>query len=214
MRATSRTWLLAASAAHRASSLIWRLLGVGILLCPASFVFAATDQDAVLPTLTVEAMAPVFDLNKGVWLRVRLDNGQTGCRPVLITDTFFSSPENRPQTLLEFDMRDEAGHFVPRLGQTGFTRPRYMVGDLVTLHCGAFYGWYVVMGRVEWMYALRPGKYRLRARVENRLRSYFSGAPKELERLSVTRGLSSELMMEQLRDFSVSSEEITIEIGK
>ncbi len=80
------------------------------------------------------------------------------------------------------------------------------------LRCGAHYGWRIVVGRPEWEYSLAPGTYTLRARVENRMQTFFGSEPAELSRLLRATGLPQERAILLLRDFSAVSDEIRIEV--
>ncbi len=105
------------------------------------------------------------------------------------------------------------GGRVSRSGSYSGMRPRYVVGDVMMLGCGASYGWYVVVGKPEWEYSLKPGTYRLRARIENRVRSFFEQHVAQLKTLVAATGIDKAELMLSLRDFSVTSNEITIEVA-
>jgi hypothetical protein len=164
--------------------------------------------------LDVTPDSTVISAGEDLWLRVTLDNGHLGCGSLFITDTFFASAADRPQTLLELEIKDADGVPVRRINDSGVIRLRYHVGDLLMLRCGAYYGWRVVVGKPEWEYSLAPGRYTLRARVENRMRAFFEEEPAELSRLLRVTGLDREHVMPLLRDFSVVSDEVRVEVRR
>jgi hypothetical protein len=178
----------------------------------STFAASSTADNWRPPEVIVEA--PAGDAGDGLWVRVMLDNSTPGCGVTVVSRRFAGvSDETRPETLLDFEIVDEKGDKVSRAHRGGISRPPYVVGDVTALDCGSLMGWYVVIGKPEWEYVLPPGKYRLRARVENRVRAYFDRHPAQLASLTRAVGLDRTDLSSALRDFSVVSKEITIEVG-
>lgn len=143
---------------------------------------------------------------------VTIGNDEPACGTLFITGTYFASPANRPMTLLSFDVTDPSGRPVSRKSGPHATRPNYTLADLVLLHCGASYTLRIALDRFDWGYELPPGKYRVRAQVENRVHSFFASHRAERQHFLDAFRLDSEFGMELLLDFSVSSNELELEV--
>jgi hypothetical protein len=172
----------------------------------------ATTPGRAEPEVIVEMEKSGVLVDGALWLRVVLDNGVPGCRPVVVSQQWAGFTDGyRPETLVDFEILDEKGDRLSRSGRLNYSRPPYVSGDVILLGCGAVYGWHMAVGKLDWQYNLGPGKYRLRARVENRVRAYLDRHPAEVR--SLARGMRLDLVPQAIRDFSVVSEELAIEVS-
>lgn len=183
-----------------------------LMLVVAPWLALAQTAEWKPPRVKVKA-GVVYQSPKDILVLVTLDNSNEGCRAVMVNEVFFAYPSDGPITLLDFEITDASGRQMTRTHKSGGTRPRFVPGDLMTLNCGVQYGWYVSLSRFDWAYPLEAGRYRLRARVENRMHEYFAARPKELERIQSMTGRSEEEIKALLRDFSATSDEVTFAVG-
>jgi hypothetical protein len=148
-----------------------------------------------------------------VSVEVTLENYQTGCWPVLIDHTFSAyASQSRPTTLLTFEVTSEKGDRIPLAHESGATRRGFVPADLLILNCGASYGFLIGLGSHDWEHKLDVGKYRLRARVSNRVLSFFDNKPEQRTRYLSATGLLASDALSMLRDFSAVSDEVEFEV--
>jgi hypothetical protein len=174
---------------------------------------------AALPAGAAEWQAPKLLLVGGTALvgdsalfQVTLDNSYAGCEELLINSGFEGLPREQPVMVLQFEVSDDAGVVVPPGPEVGLIDyAKWRPANLILLHVGARYGYYIPL-RGDWHRALRAGRYRVRATLESRIGSYFLSRPRELQRLVSGLGLSVGEAKDVLRDFTVQSEQVLLEV--
>lgn len=189
---------------------IKRCLSITLVAMSAT-VAQASGPDVPLVTVKVASHYPSAN---DVWALVTLDHSQGGCRPVMMNEFYLGSVSDRPLTLLSIEIVDAKGGQVARpKDYCDLRSSRFVPGQLMTLWCGVQYSWYVPLSAGTWAFALEGGRYRLRARVENRMEAYFRQHPKELRRVAAMIGEDEKKARTLLRDFSVLSNEVEFEVA-
>jgi hypothetical protein len=178
------------------------------------------DGPPPLPTLRVEPRAElfpsgandvaVFPPGSHVVVAVTIHNLASDTLVVNKTLEAFPGPV-RPETALRFEITAEDGSTVPMAHAHFGTRVLYAPGELLILPSGSFHGWYVLLDCYAWEHNLPPGRYSLRARLQNYVRSFFDRNPRALkEWLSLFHNPTE--AMSYLRDFTIESNEVSLEV--
>ena len=184
-----------------------------LLTAIVALISAAAATPTAVPRVRVQMTAATFESPTEVSVEVTLENYQTGCWPVLIDHTFSAfASESRPTTLLEFEVTNGKGDRIPLAHAYGATRRGFVPADLLILKCGATYGSLIGLGSREWEHKLDAGRYRLRARVGNRVFSFFDNKPEQQTRYINATGLLASEALSMLRDFSAVSDQVEFEV--
>jgi hypothetical protein len=172
-----------------------------------------TNATPSAPRVRVRPWAPVFESGENVVLDVVLDNMVPAGRSILIDHALTAvSSDGRPETRLDFEITREDGTAVQKAPRLEFDRTHFRPRDLMILAGGSFHGWRVAVDQHQWAHELPPGKYRLCARVENRIQGYFDAHPKERKTYLAAAGIPEMIAANLLRDFTADSEFVSFEV--
>jgi hypothetical protein len=134
----------------------------------------------------VQPVSETFPTPFDAVLRVTIGTTREPCAPAFISRNFApTASDGRPISVIDLEIRNENDDLVERTRYQLDRSPVIVPSQIVMIGCGTFYGTEITLAddyagnlnesvyRDEWAYPLVKGKYRVRARLELNMHSFF-----------------------------------------
>jgi hypothetical protein len=197
-----------------------RLLEASRVSCCLLGFIAAGERPVEVPPfdigVLVEPISKIFQSSEEVTIRVLIHHLNGHCRPFYV-DPFFSSNVDsiRPFSILKFEIVDGNGNDLKGASVAPLDPPSIRAENFFSVDCDHVFGIEVNLNSASnWNYSLVAGKYRIRASIEMRLRSFLDRNPELFNRLVALSGLSRETVKLKLPEGTFISNWAEFEVTK
>jgi len=163
----------------------------------------------------LEPTTTVFNRADDVEFRILIENASEPCIPILL-DSYLDTVAVplRPGTILVWHISDAHGKELTPVAVES-SHPRGLLpAELIRLGCGGYYGRRLSLTNGTTRFSLKKGRYRVRATVQLRTRSFLRQRPELAQAVSSAWSIPPDDLGAELVDGEFHSPEIEIEIRR